>query len=80
VTAGIDLCLYLVRKDLGAAAANEIARELVAAPHRDGGQAQYIARSLPEPTAHTLSATRDEQCSRLVDRFREGTRRAYLPE
>jgi transcriptional regulator GlxA family with amidase domain len=59
VTAGIDLCLYLVRKDLGAAVANEIARELVAAPHRDGGQAQYITRSLPEPTAHTLSATRD---------------------
>jgi len=23
---------------------------------------------------------RSEQCSRLVDRFREGTRRAYLPE
>ena len=65
VTAGIDLCLYLVRKDLGAAAANEIARELVAAPHRDGGQAQYIARSLPEPTAHTLSATRDWALQRL---------------
>jgi transcriptional regulator GlxA family with amidase domain len=59
VTAGIDLCLYLVRKDLGAAVANDIARELVAAPHRDGGQAQYIAQSLPEPTAHTLAPTRD---------------------
>ncbi|MGW7489419.1 GlxA family transcriptional regulator [Streptomyces sp. NPDC054786] len=59
VTAGIDLCLYLVRKDLGAAVANDIARELVAAPHRDGGQAQYIAQSLPEPTARTLTDTRD---------------------
>ncbi|MFK0019743.1 GlxA family transcriptional regulator [Streptomyces sp. NPDC090798] len=59
VTAGIDLCLYLVRKDLGAAVANDIARELVAAPHRDGGQAQYIAQALPEPTAHTLASTRD---------------------
>ncbi|WP_330478823.1 helix-turn-helix domain-containing protein [Streptomyces platensis] len=59
VTAGIDLCLHLVRKDLGAAVANDIARELVAAPHRDGGQAQYIARSLPEPTAHTLADTRE---------------------
>ncbi|MFI1500856.1 GlxA family transcriptional regulator [Streptomyces platensis] len=59
VTAGIDLCLHLVRKDLGAAVANDIARELVAAPHRDGGQAQYIARPLPEPTAHTLADTRE---------------------
>ncbi|BDM74465.1 AraC family transcriptional regulator (plasmid) [Streptomyces nigrescens] len=58
VTAGIDLCLHIVRKDLGAAVANEIARELVAAPHRDGGQAQYIAKSLPEPTAHSLARTR----------------------
>ncbi|WP_043666153.1 GlxA family transcriptional regulator [Streptomyces xylophagus] len=59
VTAGIDLCLYMVRKDLGAAVANEIARELVAAPHRDGGQAQYIDRALPEPSAHTLADTRE---------------------
>ncbi|WP_225828625.1 GlxA family transcriptional regulator [Streptomyces naphthomycinicus] len=59
VTAGIDLCLHIVRKDLGAAVANDIARELVAAPHRDGGQAQYITHSLPEPTAHTLADTRE---------------------
>ncbi|MEU7502331.1 DJ-1/PfpI family protein [Streptomyces griseofuscus] len=47
VTAGIDLCLYLVHKDVGAAVANEIARELVVAPRRRPGP------------AHTLSATRD---------------------
>jgi len=67
VTAGIDLCLYLVRKDLGAAVANDIARELVAAPHRDGGQAQYIARSLPDPTASTLAETRDWALHRLEE-------------
>lgn len=49
MTAGIDLCLYIVRKDLGTAVANSIARELVAAPHRDGAQAQYIDRTLPSP-------------------------------
>ncbi|MEU8876064.1 helix-turn-helix domain-containing protein [Streptomyces javensis] len=65
VTAGIDLCLHIVRKDLGAAVANDIARELVAAPHRDGGQAQYIAQSLPEPTARTLADTRDWALSHL---------------
>lgn len=40
--AGIDLCLHLVRQDHGAAIANAMARRLVVAPHRDGGQAQYI--------------------------------------
>ncbi|MFJ9358814.1 GlxA family transcriptional regulator [Streptomyces mirabilis] len=58
-TAGIDLCLHLVRKDLGAAVANDIARDIVAAPHRDGGQAQYINRSLPTPQATTLADTRE---------------------
>lgn len=40
--AGIDLCLHVVRRDFGAAAANAIARRLVVPPHRTGGQAQYI--------------------------------------
>ncbi|MCX5554534.1 GlxA family transcriptional regulator [Streptomyces sp. NBC_00038] len=65
MTAGIDLCLYIVRKDLGTAVANSIARELVAAPHRDGGQAQYIDRTLPSPTDHTLADTRDWALGRL---------------
>jgi AraC family transcriptional regulator, transcriptional activator FtrA len=41
-TAGIDLCLHIVRTDHGASVANALARRLVAPPHRDGGQAQYI--------------------------------------
>lgn len=40
--AGIDLCLHLVRRDHGAAIANHVARRLVVAPHREGGQAQFI--------------------------------------
>ncbi|NUS17232.1 MAG: helix-turn-helix domain-containing protein, partial [Streptomyces sp.] len=42
VAAGLDLCLHLVRRDHGARAANQRARALVAAPHRAGGQAQFI--------------------------------------
>ncbi|WP_112248187.1 GlxA family transcriptional regulator [Kribbella monticola] len=42
VTAGLDLCLHLVRKDHGSAVATDVARRLVMAPHRDGGQAQYL--------------------------------------
>lgn len=42
--AGIDTCLHLVRKEQGSAVANDIARRMVASPHRDGGQTQYIKR------------------------------------
>jgi transcriptional regulator GlxA family with amidase domain len=43
VTAGIDLCLHMVRADHGAAAAAAAGRRLVMSPHRGGGQAQFIA-------------------------------------
>jgi transcriptional regulator GlxA family with amidase domain len=41
---GIDACLHVVRTRLGAEAANKVARSLVVAPHREGGQAQFIER------------------------------------
>jgi len=40
--AGLDLCVHLVRKDFGPTVANAVARRLVVAPHREGGQAQFI--------------------------------------
>lgn len=40
---GLDLCLELVRRDHGAAVANDVARRMVVAPHRAGGQAQFVA-------------------------------------
>ncbi|WP_265520290.1 helix-turn-helix domain-containing protein [Oerskovia flava] len=45
--AGIDACLHLVRRELGAAAATSIARRMVVPPQRDGGQAQYVVDPLP---------------------------------
>lgn len=45
--AAIDCCLHIVRNDYGAEIANRIARRLVVAPHRHGGQAQYIEMPLP---------------------------------
>jgi len=45
--AGIDLCLHLVRRDYGAAIANQVARRLVVQPHRQGNQAQFIEQALP---------------------------------
>jgi len=44
--AGLDCCLHLVRHWHGAEVANSIARRLVVAPHRQGGQAQYIEQPL----------------------------------
>jgi AraC family transcriptional activator FtrA len=40
--AGLDLCVHLVRGDFGPSVANAVARRLVIAPHREGGQAQFI--------------------------------------
>ncbi len=44
LSAGIDLCLHAIRKDFGVAVGERVARQMVAAPHREGGQAQFIER------------------------------------
>ncbi|HEY0869318.1 MAG TPA: DJ-1/PfpI family protein, partial [Acidothermaceae bacterium] len=66
IASGIDLCLHIVRRDLGAAAANQLARLIVAAPHRDGGQTQFI--ETPVGTSDgSLSATRSWALSHLKE-------------
>ncbi|MFD4253441.1 GlxA family transcriptional regulator [Amycolatopsis thermoflava] len=65
VCCGIDLCLHIVRRDLGAGVANGIARGLVAAPHREGGQAQYVPAPVAQVGDTSLSATRDWALRRL---------------
>ena len=56
VSAGLDLSLHVIRADRGAACADRVARHMVAAPHRDGGQAQFF-RPAPDPAADAPSAT-----------------------
>lgn len=58
IASGIDLCLHVVRLDYGAAVANAVARRMVVAPHRSGGQAQFVPQSLPEKTDRPLGETR----------------------
>jgi len=41
-SAAADLALHILRADHGAAIANRVARQMVAPPHRAGGQAQYV--------------------------------------
>jgi len=60
VAAGLDCCLHLLRRLCGADAANHVARMLVVAPHRQGGQAQFIERPLPVSSSDgRLSAVLD---------------------
>jgi AraC family transcriptional regulator, transcriptional activator FtrA len=55
VAAGLDLCLHLVRLDLGAEIANQLARRLVIPAHRPGGQAQYVEAPLPRHEDDSLA-------------------------
>ncbi len=64
---GVDLCLHLVRRDHGVALSNQVARRLVAAPYRSGGQAQFVPRSVPEPLGDFFAATRHWALERLED-------------
>ncbi len=63
MTAGLDLCLHLVRRDLGAHVANQLARRMVVPAHRPGGQSQFIDLSVP--------ATDDENLTPVLDWVRE---------
>ena len=61
--AGIDCCLNIVREHCGTALANRVARRMVIPPYREGGQAQFIERVIPE-------TTRDNQINELIDYLR----------
>ncbi|GAA1260769.1 DJ-1/PfpI family protein [Sphaerisporangium rubeum] len=64
---GIDLCLHLVRRDHGVTLSNHVARRLVAAPYRSGGQAQYVPRSVPEPLGDLFASTREWALAHLAE-------------
>ncbi|WP_019548686.1 GlxA family transcriptional regulator [Streptomyces sulphureus] len=65
VASGIDLCLHMIRCDHGAAVANEVARGSVVPPHREGGQAQFVRRPVPQPGTSSTGAVRRWALDRL---------------
>jgi transcriptional regulator GlxA family with amidase domain len=65
--AGLDLCLYVIRQEEGAAVANNIARRLVVPPHREGGQRQFVETPVPSLEADTLRETLDWMKQHLAD-------------
>ncbi|MFC0628178.1 GlxA family transcriptional regulator [Kribbella deserti] len=64
--AGIDACLHLVRRELGAAVATRIARRMVVPPQRDGGQRQYVDLPVPEATGESLQPILDWMVDNLA--------------
>lgn len=50
-SAGLDMCLHLIRRDVGASAAMQAARFAVAPLSREGGQAQFIHHEPPSSQA-----------------------------
>ncbi len=64
--AAIDCALAIVRDDYGAEVANEVARDLVIPPHREGGQAQFVAAPLAShDDGASLSASLEWAIERL---------------
>lgn len=64
--AGMDLCIHLIRKDLGSQVANATARNMLVPPHRSGGQAQYVRSPVPTDASDPgLSATLQWALARL---------------
>lgn len=67
VAAGIDLFLHIVRTDHGAEITNMLARRLVAGPHRDGGQAQFIEQPVPDTSSQRLAPALTWALQHLAD-------------
>jgi transcriptional regulator GlxA family with amidase domain len=66
LAAGIDLCVQMVRADYGSDAAVSVARYMVVAPHRDGGQAQWLQRPVPPP-GQSLAGTCEWALAHLAE-------------
>ncbi|GAA1929276.1 GlxA family transcriptional regulator [Nocardioides marmoribigeumensis] len=65
LSAGVDLCLHLIRTDHGAEVANRVARHTVVPPWRDGGQAQFIDTAVAPAPEQSTAAARAWAASRL---------------
>jgi AraC family transcriptional activator FtrA len=67
VTAGVDLALHLLGKDVGAAVANHVARRIVTAPRRDGEQAQFIEAAPVPPADDAVAGAQQWMLSHLAE-------------
>ena len=70
--AGLDMLMHVIRVREGSSVSNTVARRLNVAPHRDGGQAQFIPRPVPNIS--------DDRINRLVAWMRDNCTRAISVE
>jgi transcriptional regulator GlxA family with amidase domain len=68
--AALDCCLYIIRQRFGSLAANQIARRMIVPPHREGGQAQFIAQPVPK-------STRDARINCLLEYLQQHIHEAH---
>lgn len=66
-SAGLDLCLHVLRTDFGAHVANRVARSMVVPAHRPGGQSQYVDRSVPDTDSDSMGAVLQWACEHLSE-------------
>jgi transcriptional regulator GlxA family with amidase domain len=66
VTAGIDLLLYMVRKDQGGSVGNHVARRIVFVPHREGDQAQFVDTNSVPPDDDVIAAAQQWMLTSLT--------------
>lgn len=68
--ASLDCCLHIVRRFCGSEYANELARVMVTAPFRSGGQKQYIPAPVHEktPTETSMSKVIEDITEHLAER------------
>jgi transcriptional regulator GlxA family with amidase domain len=69
LSAGVDLCLHLVRVDHGSEVANRVARYCVVPPWREGGQSQFIERTVPDAGTDGTAPTRAWALHRLGEQL-----------
>jgi AraC family transcriptional regulator, transcriptional activator FtrA len=68
--AGIDACLHVVRRDHGPELANIVARTMVTAPHRAGGQAQFVPAPVAREAAGAVTPAMEWARGRLAQPLR----------
>lgn len=80
--AGIDLCLDLIRTDHGSPVAGRAARRCIVPPLREGGQAQFIDRPVPDAADTSTAAAREWALAHLDTKITiaDLARRAHMSE
>lgn len=69
--ASLDCCLHIVRRYCGGEVANDLARMMVTAPFRSGGQQQYI------PVPVSVETPKETSLSRVIESVRKEPTKPY---